>query len=623
MKIALLGNPNCGKTTLFNNLTGTYQKTGNWAGVTVEVKTANYKYDNSIEIIDLPGIYSFTANSLDEKAVIKYLKETPPDIIINVLDGTNLSRNLYLTLDLSLLNIPTLIAINMVDQLEKNNIKLDIDAFESAFNTKILPISAYKGTNVDKLIETLINYKNVLKPVKTTLKINYTTAKERYSFIEKTMNKIISKTETKSMLITQKIDNLLMHRIFAIPIFFCVLTIVYYLSIKLGGLIGEGILNAFNNFSYYVKIQFAKINANIIIINLICDAIICGLGAIFSLLPQVLILFALLCIVEQSGYASRIAFIFDRFFSGIGLNGKSILPMLMSCGCTVSGLTATRTIENDSERNATIFLSPIMPCGAKMAVFGYFSYAVFDGNALIASSMYFISIFCIAILGGILHKLKLLGDNDGTFILEIPNLKLPSIKDICPVIIEKTKDFLIKVGFIVFVLSIILWILKSFGVKGYVGDNVEHSFLFWLGNLISPIFKPLGFGNWQASVGILCGIFAKEGIVETLHILTNSPSTLFNNQFSAYAFMTFILLSPPCVASLLTAKNELNDKKMFWTMIVFEFLSAYVISFIINMIGVLINNALGLILFLIIGIIISIIIIKSKFFKEHIHVKKQ
>ena len=623
MKIALLGNPNCGKTTLFNNLTNTYQKTGNWTGVTVEAKTAKYKYDSSIEIIDLPGIYSFEANSLDEKAVIEYLKQTPPDIIINVLDGTNLERNLYLTCQLSFLKIPTIIAVNMYDQLEKNNIKLNIEHFEDYFGAKILPISAQKGTNVDKLINTIINNKQVLKPLKTAQIDKNASAKERCSYIESIIEKIISKTASKSMKLTQKIDNVIMHKVFSIPIFFCVLTIIYYLSIKLGGLIGESILNAFNNLSFYTKIQFYKINVSIVIIDLICNAIIGGLGAIFSLLPQVLILFALLCVIEQSGYASRVAFIFDRLFSSIGLNGKSIVPMMVSCGCTVSGLTATRTIEKDRERFATIFLAPIMPCGAKMAVFGYFSYAVFNGNALIASSMYFLSVFCVAIFGKILYKLKLLGHNDGTFILEIPNLKIPSIKDVFYVLIEKTKDFLIKVGFIVFVLSIILWLLKSFGVSGYVGTNVEKSFLYTIGNIIKPIFYPLGFGNWQASVGILCGIFAKEGIVETLHVLTNSPATLFNNQFSAYAFMAFILLSPPCVASLITAKRELNNKKLFYFLLTFEFISAYLVSFTINTIGNLIDKPLNLILFSIIAIITIMVIIKRKPFKERINANKQ
>ena len=563
MRIALLGNPNCGKTTLFNVLTDSYQKTGNWAGVTVEAKKASFKYDKTIEIVDLPGIYSLEANSLDEKAVIKYLKNTPPDVIINVVDGTNLERNLYLTLELSFLNIPTVIAVNMCDQLEKNNIKLDVIQFKKIFNTIVVPISAHKGTNVDKLINTTLKDKQGLKPLKTPLIDKNTSVKGRYEFIERVIDKIILKQNKIKPTLTQKIDRIIMHKVFSIPIFFCVLTVIYYLSIKLGGATGEKVLTAFNNLSYCLKVLLYKSNVSIVFIDLICNAIIGSLGAIFSLLPQVIILFALLCVIEQCGYASRVAFIFDRFFSMIGLSGKSIIPMMVSCGCTVSGLTATRTIEKDSERYATIFLTPCMPCGAKMAVFGYFSYVVFNGNALIASSMYFVSVFCVAVLGKILNKLKVFGNDDGTFLLEIPNLKMPSIKEIYQVLIEKVKDFLIKVGYIVFVLSIILWLLKSFGVGGYVGEQVEKSLLYVIGNFIKPIFYPLGFGNWQASVGILCGIFAKEGIVETLHVLTNSPSSLFFNQFSAYAFMTFILLSPPCMASLITAKRELNNNKLF------------------------------------------------------------
>ncbi len=604
MKIALVGNPNCGKTTLFNNLTDSYQKTGNWTGVTVEAKKSKYKNDLSVEIVDLPGIYSLDATSLDEKAVIKYLKDTPPDVIINVLDGTNLERNLYLTLELSLLNIPTIIAVNMCDELDKNNIKIDLQAFEKFFNAKIVLISAQKGINVDKLINTILKDKQGLKPLKTPLDIKTLDAKRRYDFIEQVSSKIIFVGNKKSRQISQKIDAVIMHKYFSIPIFFCILTIIYYLSIRIGGVVGERVLIAFNNFSYYSKFLLYEKSVNVVVIDLLCDAIIGGLGAIFSLLPQVLILFALLCVVEQSGYASRIAFIFDRFFSAIGLNGKSIIPMMVSCGCTVSGVVATRTIEKDSERFATIFLTPFMPCGAKMAVFGYFSYTVFNGNALIATSMYFVSVLCVAIFGKILYKLKLLGGNDGTFVLEMPNLKVPSLKEIYCVLIEKTKDFLIKVGFIVFVLSVVLWVLKSFGFSGYVGAQVEKSFLFSIGNIIKPLFYPLGFGSWQASVGILCGVFAKEGIVETLHVLTSSPASLFNNQFSAYAFMTFILLSPPCMASLITAKRELNNKKLFVSLILFEFLSAYLVSFIINFIGIIIDKPLGLILFVLIGIMV-------------------
>ncbi len=622
MKIALIGNPNCGKTTLFNNLTDSYQKTGNWTGVTVEVKTAKYKKNSSIEIVDLPGIYSLEANSLDEKIVVKYLKDTPPDVIINVLDGTNLERNLYLTLELSFLNIPTIIAVNMCDQLEKNNIKLDVKTFESTFDTKIVPISAQKGVNIDNLINTIQKHKQVLKPLKTPSNVKNAGLKGRYEYIESVVKKIVLNQNKKTAQITQKIDDIILHKYFAIPIFFCVLTVVYYLSITLGGIMGEKVLSAFSNLSYCVKLLLYQSKVSVVIIDLLCSAIIGGLGAIFSLLPQVLILFALLCIIEQSGYASRVAFIFDRFFSTIGLNGKSIIPMMVSCGCTVSGITATRTIEKKSERFATIFLSPFMPCGAKMAVFGYFSYAVFDGNALIATSMYFVSVFCIAIFGKILCKLKLLGDSDGTFILEIPNLKVPSFKEIYSVLIEKIKDFLIKVGFIVFILSIFLWTLKSFGIEGYVGNKVEKSFLFSIGNFIKPIFYPLGFGNWQASVSILCGIFAKEGIVETLHVLTNSPTTLFFNQFSAYAFMTFILLSPPCIATLITAKRELNNNKLFVLLIIFEFLSAYLVSFTINLMGILIDKLLGLLLFSIIGIITTVIVKNTSAFKERKNAQK-
>ena len=296
--------------------------------------------------------------------------------------------------------------------------------------------------------------------------------------------------------------------------------------------------------------------------------------------------------------------------------------MMVSCGCSVAGLNATRTIESTRERRATIFLSPFMPCGAKMAVFGYFSYTFFNGNALIASSMYFVSITCVAIFGVILNKLKILGKETSGFILEIPKLRLPSLKDVWCVLIEKTKDFLLKVGTIILLLSIILWLLKSFGFSGYVSGNVQKSFLFSIGSLIKYIFYPLGFSSWQASVSIICGIFAKEGIVETLHLICTSPNNLFSSGFSAYAFMCFILLSPPCVSALITAKKELASKKLFTFMLIFQFVSAYTVAFIVNLIGILFTYYNTLIFCLILGIIIVLLIILKRKIKVRLNATK-
>ena len=611
-EFALIGNPNCGKTTLFNALTGSYQKTGNWTGVTTEQKAGYYKKDKTIKIVDLPGLYSLDTNSSDERVVIKYLSQNKPKILINVVDGTNLERNLYLTCELASLKIPTVIAVNMYDELLKSKAKVSLQALERLFGVPVVPVSALKGANIHELIEVATR---AIKPLKspnlTAYKAN-TLIEKRYKFIEEHIGQIISKENNKKQAVSEKIDKIILNKFLCLPIFFLVLTAVYYLSIKIGGGLGENVVVAFNNLSNHVKLQFLLHNVNEILTNFICDAVIVSLGSIFSLLPQILILFALLCLLEQSGYSARIAFVFDKIFSMFGLSGKSIVPMMVSCGCTVAGINATRTIESTSERRATIFLSPFMPCGAKMAVFGYFAYTFFNGNAMIASSMYFVSIICVVVFGALLNKLNLLGKDSGGFLLEIPKLRLPALKDVYLVLIEKTKDFLLKVGTTILLLSISLWLLKSFGIKGYANGAIQDSFLFSIGNLVKFIFYPLGFSSWQTSVSIICGIFAKEGIVETLHLISSSPQNLFGNGFSAYAFMCFILLSPPCISALITAKKELASKKLFVFMLVFQFVSAYLVALIVNFIGILFNCYNALIFCVIIAIIITAVKVKRK-----------
>ncbi len=621
-EIALIGNPNCGKTTLFNALTGSYQKTGNWTGVTTEQKSGQYKRDKNVKIIDLPGLYSLDTNSEDERVVLKYLKSNRPKTIINIVDGTNLERNLYLTCELASLGIPTVIAVNMYDELLKNDIYLSLDKFESLFGVPVVPISALKGTNIESLMQVAIRAKNALKSPDLSKYNASSLVESRYKFLEENIKKIISTNKTKNKSVSDKVDRIILNKYLSLPIFFFVLTIIYYLSIKIGGGFGEKVMVAFNNLATYIRVQFLLKGLPIGLTNFLCDAIVISLGSIFSLLPQILILFALLCVLEQSGYSARIAFVFDRIFSIFGLSGKSIVPMMVSCGCSVAGINATRTIESTKERRATIFLSPFMPCGAKMAVFGYFSYTFFNGNAFVASSMYFVSIICVAIFGLVLNKLKILGDDNSGFILEIPSLRLPNVKDVWCVLKEKTKDFIIKVGTTILLLSVVLWLLKSFGVNGYVNDRIECSFLYSIGNFVKFIFYPLGFSSWQASVSILCGIFAKEGIVETLHLIAVSPQSIFSNGFSAYAFMCFILLSPPCLSTLITAKKELANSKLFAFMLLFQFLSAYIVALIVNFIGIIINYFNVLLFCLIVAIIISIILLIKIKSKEVINVTK-
>ncbi len=608
--IALVGNANCGKTTLFNTLTGLYQKTGNWAGVTVEKKEGDYKKDKRIKIYDLPGLYSLSAQGEDEKAVLECFSKTPPKVIINVVDGTNLERNLFLTVQLVSLGLPLVIAINMYDDLKKNGIKIDTQKLSKLFGVPVIPISALKKFNIDKLIDIAkecttipkIESFNVIEHVKNQDYI--------YSFIEKNLSTIYNKKQTKSQRFTEKADKLLTHKFFGLPIFFCVITIMYFVSMKIGGFMGKYVSEFFYSLSERISGYFIQKGMSIWITDLICNAIIKGLGTVFSFLPNILVLFALLSVIEESGYASRIAFILDRLFRSFGLSGKSIIPMILSCGCTVSGLMSTRTIENKSEKRMTVFLSPFMPCGAKTAVFAWISCEFFGGSALVATSMYFLGIISAMIFGKILKKFKSFKTEYDAFILEMPTMRLPSVNDVFYTLWEKVKEFTIKAGLIVFVVTVGLWVLNHFGFDGYTTDS-ENSFLYIIGNLFKYVFRPLGFGNWQATVAMLSSLLAKEAVVESLSFVSVDVHSLFDNGFSVYAFMAFLLLSPPCSASIATAKRELGSAKWLWGMIAFQFISAYSVALIINGIGFLINGASGLLLTVIIAIITLIAVVFS------------
>ncbi len=602
IEIALVGNPNCGKSTLFNSLTKERQRVGNWTGVTNEVKISKYKKDNNIKIADLPGLYSLSATTADTKSAIEYLKSNDNAIIINVIDCTNLKRNLYLTCELIRLQKPIVLAVNMCDIIKKNGQYFNKNLLSKRLGVPVVEISALKNYNLDKLIE--IATKN--KQIPNNILLDRYSGDEHqkyYSFIDEIINGIIIGREN-SRLFSNNLDKIAMHNILGIPLFFLVMTAVYYLSINLGGIFGGIISNLFDALSLVTKEYLNTLGVGEWITSLCCDAIISSVGGILSFLPQILILFTLLALIEDSGYATRVVYLFDGFFRKFGLGGKSLMPMIVSCGCTVTGMMSTRIIEGKKERIMTIFLSPFMPCGAKTAVFAYFASAFFNGNALVATSMYFLGIICVGVFGLLLKRTKYFKNSNDFFIMEIPPFRLPSIKNVVNVIIEKIEEFLTKASLAVFCVSVFLWLLMSVGVRGYVGKDIENSFLYLIGNAISWIFYPLGFASWQTSVALIGGTFAKEAIVETLELISNDAHALFNSSYSVYAFMAFVLLSPPCIASLVTAYRELRSKKLFITMCAFQFLVAYTVAFVINLIGYLICSFTNLILSLIIVIII-------------------
>lgn len=615
--IALIGNPNCGKTTLFNALTGTYQKVGNWSGVTVEKKEGLYAKNKRVRITDLPGLYSLDANSMDERVVVSYLKNTPPKVIINVIDGTNLERNLYLTTELCNLNIPMVIAINFSDQLKKNGITLDTGRLSRTFNAPVIAVSALKNENLDQLVVQAQNAR--LSPKIPTL-LTYRgedLIKSRYAFIENLVNDVIKRKPIRADELTERIDKIILNKYLGLPIFILIMTLVYFLSIRLGGFVGKGITTVFDTIGQGVKGWLVGREVPQWIISMLCDGIIRAFGTVCSFLPQILILFALLAVIEESGYAARTAFLLDRLFRSFGLSGKSFIPMMLSCGCTVTGLSSTRTIENVDEKRMTIFLTPFMPCGAKTAVFGWFSTVLFGGSAIIATSMYFLGIVSTIVFGSLLKKLKIFKTTNGLFALEIPMLRFPSVKDVKSVLLEKTKDFMTKAGLIVFVMSVLLWALRNIGVNGYTNGNTEQSLLCCVGKAISPIFKPLGFDSWQASIAVIASAFAKEAVVETFEMLSVDLQTVFSTPLGVYAFSAFVLLSPPCTASVAAAFRELGSIKWLIFMIIFQTAAAYIVALTINLLGIALYGSSDLILSLIIAIItLSLVIIAIKKLKK-------
>lgn len=590
--ICLAGNPNCGKTTLFNYLTGTYQKVGNRSGVTTEAKTGEYKKDSSIKITDLPGVYSLAAVSKDEKAVTDYLLNSPPDVIINVLDGTNLERNLFLTCELSRLKIPTVIAVNFSDELEKNAIALDTNALSNLFGgVPVIKISALKRKGIGELIA------NTERAVIPTISEELKSTEDIYAFIESAIGKIIKRKQTRAERFTLKADGILTHKIWGVPIFAAIMTLIYFTSIKAGLFFGGYIENFFDAFGEKTGETLYNIGAAEWLISLVKKAVFGGLGTVLAFLPQILILFFFMTILEEAGYMARVSFLFDGIFRKAGLGGKSLIPLVVSCGCSVTGIMSARTIENESERAATVILSPFMPCGAKTAVFGWFASAFFGGNPFIAVSLYFLSIFCVAIFGNILKSFKPFKSGGGLFLLEMPILRVPHIKNVLAVLREKTLDFTVKAGTTIFAVSVVLWVLNNFGIKGYTGGVVENSFIYYIGSGLKYIFYPLGFGFWQAAVAIVAGLLAKEAVIETFAALCADKAAvvaLFESGYTAYAFCAFILLMPPCAAALAAARRELKSKKTFAFMLVFQSAAAYIVALCVNLLGKLFTAPLRL-----------------------------
>lgn len=574
MRIALIGNPNSGKTTLFNALTGKNEKTGNWSGVTTVKAAGKYVKDKSIEIIDLPGVYSFSSESKDEGEVVDFLKHGGFDRVINVVDSNNLERNLYLTCLIAGLNIPYVVALNFSDETKKNGIFIDEKALSQAFGTGFIKISAKKKTDLDGLILAVKTAKQS-KMVKS-----FNGAGETYAAISEIVSKAVKRKAVEKKNFFSKADDIICGKFTGIPLFILVIAAVYFLSLKVGGFF-SGYLESFfsvaeNNSSAFFKGK----GVPDAIVSLFSVAVLKGVGSVLSFLPQILVLFIILTMLEESGYMSRVSFILDKLFIKIGLGGKSVIPFVLSCGCAVTGISSTRTISDEAERKNTIILCPFMPCGAKTAVFGWFSYRFFGGSAIVPTAMYFIGILAAALVGTILNKGRKANDT----VFEMPPLRLPSVYVVYRVVKDKTKEFIVKSGTVIFAVSISFWFMSHFGTAGYTA-NAENSFLFYIGNVLKYVFYPLGFSDWKASVALFSGLFAKEAVIETAELLSIDFSAVLPESYKLFSYMTFILLSPPCGAALSTAKRELADYKEFFFMIFVQVLTAFAFSSSIIFLG--------------------------------------
>lgn len=684
LKIALAGNPNCGKTTLFNALTGSNQYVGNWPGVTVEKKEGKLKKHNDVIVMDLPGIYSLSPYTLEEVVARNYLIGERPDVILNIIDGTNLERNLYLTTQLTELGIPVVVAVNMMDVVKKNGDKLNTAALSKSLGCKVLEISALKGTGVeeaaeaavqaaksgktvpqhtfcgsvehalahieeacvhnmpeeqqrwfaikiferdDKVLEQLKLEKSVLDHIEKDIcavekelddDAESIITNERYTYISSILKGTYKKKNTDGMSTSDKIDRIVTNRILALPIFVLVMWAVYTISI---GTIGDWTVGFMNDTLFGewivpgVTSWLENMGCAAWLTSLIADGIIGGVGAVLGFVPQMLILFLLLSVLEDCGYMSRVAFIMDRIFRKFGLSGKSFIPMLVASGCGVPGIMASRTIEQDRDRKMTIMTTGFIPCGAKMPIVGLIADALFGGNAWVATSAYFIGVAAVIISGIILKKTKAFAGDPAPFVMELPSYHAPVPSNVLRATWERGWSFIKRAGTVIVAASVIIWILNSLTFEGgfhYIGEGDEMSILNVIGEGIAVLFVPLGFGNWQAAVATVLGLVAKEEVVGVFGSLSSMADAdlafelveagesaglavigqeFFNgSKLAAYSFMIFNLLCAPCFAAMGAIKREMNNAKWTFAAIGYMCVFAYTVSLIVYQIGTLVTG---------------------------------
>ncbi len=671
--MALAGNPNCGKTTMFNALTGATQYVGNWPGVTVEKKEGRLKGRKDVTVTDLPGVYSLSPYTLEEVVARDYLVGERPSVIVDLVDATNIERNLYLTTQLLEVGIPVVVALNMIDLIRKNGVSINVKALSKELGCPVVETSALKNEGLDAVITEALDaekrgsapkyvhfapeVEKVLSELEGMVAGKTAAGTERYHAIKlferdekvlehltlsheereraeeltsalerdfddaaesiitgeryERIGEIIAKCVTKkpaAMTVSDKIDRVVTNRVLALPIFAVIMTVVYYVSISTVGDWTIGWVETFFEWvSGHVEVWLTAANAPDWLLSLIIDGIIGGVGSVLVFVPQMMILFIFLSVLEDCGYMARVAFIMDRIFRKFGLSGKSFIPMLISSGCGVPGVMATRTIENEKDRRMTAMTTTFIPCGAKMPIISMIAGSLFGGAWWVAPSCYFIGIAVVVFSGIVLKKTKLFAGDPAPFVMELPQYHIPSVKGVLIHMWERAKSFMIKAGTIIFVACAAIWFLQSFGFTdagfGMV-ETSEQSMLAAIGRFLAPIFVPLGFGEWESTVAAVTGLVAKEQVVGTLGVLLHASeeaiemmsegegvlemevlvASLFGSGLAGFAYMVFNLICAPCFAAIGAVRREIGGK---WALIAvtYQTLLAYSLALIIYQVG--------------------------------------
>jgi ferrous iron transport protein B len=644
MKIALAGNPNSGKTTLFNRVTGKTEYVGNWPGVTVEKKEANVKNkyvlnDETIRIVDLPGAYSISPYTGEEVITRDFVLGENPDVIINIVDGANLSRSLFFTTQLLELGIPVVIALNKGDILNQRGDIVDAGALGKALNCSVIETTANANKGLEKLISETIR---VAKANKGQLSTNLVDKNdiERQKFIDQVISTSHTKKRDSSKInLSDKIDRIVADKWLGIPIFFLVMWAVFAFSINgLGGLLsgfmndvvfGEIIPDAANGF-------LEGLGIHSLLQSLIVEGIIGGVGAVIGFLPLIMVLFFSLSLLEDSGYMARVAVVMDRYFKKIGLSGKSIIPMIVGTGCSIPGVMATRTIRDINERRMTTILTPFVPCGAKLPIIALFVSVFFADNTWVGPSMYIIAITMI-VLGGLLLKKLFVWENTSSFIMELPEYKIPSIKHATVQMYNQAKAFVVKASTIILICNTAVWFAQAYSWSLQPVENQSLSILASIGGLIAPLLIPLGFLGWQMAAATVTGFIAKENVVGTLAVLllssdavlhtANGPLSGFFTPVTAFAFLVFNLFTPPCFAAIGAMNAELGSKKWLIRAISFQLGVGYILALLVTHIGTLIfegKTAPGFVpaIIILLSTISYVLYLIKKNNKEHIELKK-